>query len=147
MVEEKSREEASQGVHPVLPALALAFKRLVTTIERESGVGGMKWFVLTMLAQRDGISQGELTQEYEMDPSKITRTAQSLENEGLIWRERDPEDNRVVRMYLTDEGRELLRKLPEINEQLRRRVRSVLSEEEFEELRRMLGLLAEAMKV
>jgi DNA-binding MarR family transcriptional regulator len=49
-------------------------------------------------------------------------------------------------MYLTDEGRDLLRKLPEINEQLRRRVRSVLSEEEFEELQRMLGLLAEAMK-
>ncbi len=146
MVEEKSREEASQEVHPVLPALALAFKRLVTTVERESGVGGMKWFVLTMLGRRDGISQGELTQEYEMDPSKITRTAQSLENEGLIRRERDPEDNRVVRMYLTDEGRELLRKLPEINDQLRRRVRSVLSEEEFEELRRMLGLLAEAMK-
>ena len=146
MVEEKSREEATRWVHPVLPALAVAFKRLVTTIERETGVGGMKWFVLTMLGRRDGISQGVLTQEYEMDPSKITRTAQSLENEGLIRRERDPEDNRVVRMYLTDEGRDLLRKLPEINEQLRRRVRSVLSEEEFEELRRMLGLLAEAMK-
>jgi DNA-binding MarR family transcriptional regulator len=146
MVEEKSREEATRWVHPVLPALAVAFKRLVTTIERETGVGGMKWFVLTMLGRRDGISQGVLTQEYEMDPSKITRTAQSLENEGLIRRERDPEDNRVVRMYLTDEGRDLLRKLPEINEQLRRRVRSVLSEEEFEELQRMLGLLAEAMK-
>jgi hypothetical protein len=39
-----------------------------------------------------------------------------------------------------------LGRLPEINEQLRRRVHSVLSEEEFEELRRMLGLLAEAMK-
>jgi DNA-binding MarR family transcriptional regulator len=51
-----------------------------------------------------------------------------------------------MRMYLTEEGRELLRRLPEINEQLRRRVHSVLSEEEFEELRRMLGLLAEAMK-
>jgi|ERR671929_1365098 DNA-binding MarR family transcriptional regulator len=146
MVEEKSREEATRWVHPILPALAVAFKRLVTTIERETGVGGMKWFVLTMLGRRDGISQGVLTQEYEMDPSKITRTAQSLENEGLIRRERDPEDNRVVRMYLTDEGRDLLRKLPEINEQLRRRVRSVLSEEEFEELQRMLGLLAEAMK-
>lgn len=146
MVEEQSREEALQGVHPVLPSLALAFKRLVTTIERESGIGGMKWFVLSVLSRRDGVSQGELTQEFEMDPSRITRTAQALENDGLIRRERDPEDNRVMRMYLTDEGREVLRKLPGINEQLWRRVHSVLSEEEFEELRRMLGLLAEVMK-
>lgn len=146
MVEKQSREEILRGVHPVLPSLALAFKRMVATIERESGVGGMKWFLLTVLGRRDGLSQGEFTQEYEMDPSRVTRTAQSLEGDGLIRRERDPEDNRVMRMYLTDEGRGVLRGLPEINDELRRRVHSVLSEEEFEELRRMLGLLAEAMK-
>ena len=146
MVEGKSKEDVLQGVHPVLPSLALAFKRLVTTIERESGVGGMKWFLLTVLGRRDGLSQGEFTQEYEMDPSRVTRTAQSLEADGLIRRERDPEDNRVMRMYLTEKGSGVLDRLPEINEQLRRRVHSVLSEEEFEELRRMLGLLAEAMK-
>jgi DNA-binding MarR family transcriptional regulator len=146
MVEQERREEVLRGVHPVLPSLALAFKRMIATIERESGVGGMKWFLLTVLGRRDGLSQGEFTQEYEMDPSRVTRTAQSLEADGLIRRERDAEDNRVMRMYLTGEGLEVLQKLPEINEQLRRRVHSVLSEEEFEELRRMLGLLAGAMK-
>jgi DNA-binding MarR family transcriptional regulator len=142
MVEGQRQEGVLSAVHPVLPSLALAFKRMVATIERESGIGGMKWFLLTVLARRNGLSQGEFTLEYEMDPSRVTRTAQSLEGDGLIRRGRDVEDNRVMRMYLT----EVLRKLPEINEQLRRRVHSVLSEEEFEELRRMLGLLAEAMK-
>ena len=146
MVEGESKEEVLRGVHPVLPSLALAFKRMVATIEQESGVGGMKWFLLTVLGRRDGLSQGEFTQEYEMDPSRVTRTAQSLEADGFIRRERDVEDNRVMRMYLTEEGSEVLDRLPEINAQLRRRVHSVLSEEEFEELRRMLGLLAEAMK-
>lgn len=129
-----------------MPSLAVAFKRMLATIERESGVAGMKWFVLTLLDRRDGLSQGELTQEFELDASRVTRTAQSLESDGFIRRERDPEDNRVMRMYLAEGGREQLRKLPEINDQLRRRVHSVLSEEEFEELRRMLGLLAGAMK-
>jgi len=146
MVEGNSKEEVLRGVHPVLPSLALAFKRMLATIERESGVGGMKWFLLTVLGRRDGLSQGEFTQEYEMDPSRVTRTAQSLEADGFIRRERDVEDNRVMRMYLTEEGSQVLDRLPEINAQLRRRVHSVLSEEEFEELRRMLGLLAEAMK-
>lgn len=146
MTEGQKREEVLTGIHPVLPSLALAFKRMIATIERESGVGGMKWFLLTVLGQRDGLSQGEFTQEYEMDPSRVTRTAQSLEGDGLIRRERDAEDNRVMRMYLTEDGLEVLDRLPEINYQLRSRVHSVLSEEEFEELRRMLGLLAEAMK-
>lgn len=146
MIEGQKREEVLTGIHPVLPSLALAFKRMIATIERESGVGGMKWFLLTVLGQRDGLSQGEFTQEYEMDPSRVTRTAQSLEGDGLIRRERDAEDNRVMRMYLTEDGLGVLDRLPEINDQLRSRVHSVLSEEEFEELRRMLGLLAEAMK-
>src|SRR3712207_1519418 len=107
MVEQEKREEVLEGIHPVLPSLALAFKRMVATIERESGVGGMKWFMLTVLGRRDGLSQGEFTQEYEMDPSRVTRTAQSLEADGFIRRERDPRDNRVVRMYLTEDGREV----------------------------------------
>lgn len=146
MVEKLNREGSLQGIHPVLPSLAIAFKRMVATIERETGVAGMKWFLLTVLGWRDGMSQGEFCQEYEMEPSRVTRTAQSLEGDGFIRRERDSEDNRVVRMYLTDAGRDQLSKLPEVNDELRRRVHSVLSEEEFEELRRMLGLLAGAMK-
>jgi DNA-binding MarR family transcriptional regulator len=146
LVEEVRDSEIMPGVHPVLPDLALAFKRLVKTIERESGVAGMKWFLLTVINRRDGLSQGEFVSEFEMDASRVTRTAQSLEGDGFIRRERDVEDNRVVRMYLTDAGREQLKKLPEINDELRRRVHSVLTEDEFGELRRMLGLLAGAMK-
>ncbi len=144
---EKGVGEKDWHVHSVLPSLALAFKRTVAAVEHESGVAGMKLFVLGALARQDGMSQGEFAQEYEMaDASRVTRTAQALEAEGHIRRERDPEDNRVVRMYLTDDGRAVLKKMPVVNEGLRRRVLSVLSEEEFEELRRMLGLLAGAMK-
>ena len=69
-----------------------------------------------------------------------------MESDGLIRRERDPEDNRVVRMYLTDEGRTKLREMPRLKEEFRRRIGGALSEEEVAELRRMLGVLAEAMR-
>ena len=146
MVKDLEQERVVEEVTPVLAPLALAFKRMVSAVERESGVNGLKWFVLTKLAGKDGLSQGEVSRFYEMDPSRVTRTAQALENEGLIRRERDSEDNRVVRMYLTDEGRVLLQKLPDLNEHLRRRIHAVLSEEELTELQRMLVVLAEAMK-
>ena len=135
-----------EALDPIVAPLALAFKRMIQTVERETGIAGMKWFLLKMLDRSDGISQGEVSQEYEMDPSRVTRTVQAMEREGMILRERDPEDNRVVRLYLTDEGRKLLAKSPQVNEELHRRIQEVMSEEEFEELRRMLVLLAGAMK-
>lgn len=136
-----------EGLDPMIAPLALAFKRTVSAIERETGIAGLKWFILKVLAEKDGTSQGEMSQRYEMDPSRVTRTAQAMEREGMVRRERDPEDNRVVRMYLTDEGRRLLlEKSPVVKEQIWRRASSALSQEEMRELRRMLGLLADAMK-
>jgi DNA-binding MarR family transcriptional regulator len=151
MTESRKRERPggrSWEVEPLMPVLARAFRQAVALLERESGVPGMWWFVMAVLSRRDGMSQGEFVREHEMaDPSRVTRTAQALEAEGLIRRERDPEDNRVVRMYLTEDGRRLVEKrLPRINEELGRRAHAVMDEREMAELRRMLGLLAEAMK-
>lgn len=140
------REEVVRESIPVLAPLGLAFKRIMAIVERETGLSAPKWFVLVILSRRDGIGQGEVSQLFEVDPSRVTRIAQALEGDGLVRRERDPEDNRVVRMYLTEEGRRWLRELPDLNRRIEKRIRSVFSEEEHEELQRMLGLLAEAMK-
>jgi MarR family transcriptional regulator, organic hydroperoxide resistance regulator len=139
-------EDLDPGLVSVLVPLGLAFKRTVTIVERETGVSARQWFALSMLGEEDGISQGDMCQRFGLDPSRLTRVAQALEREGMIRRERDPEDNRVVRMYLTGEGREKLRHLPGLGEELGRRIHGVLSDEETKELRRMLTLLAGAMK-
>jgi len=139
-------ENLDAGLAPLLAPLGLAFKRVATIIERETGVSARKWFALSMLGKEDGISQGDMCQRFGLDPSRLTRVAQTLEGEGMIRRERDPEDNRVVRMYLTEEGREKLRRLPRLGEELGGRIRGVLSDEELKELQRMLTLLARAMK-
>jgi MarR family transcriptional regulator, organic hydroperoxide resistance regulator len=143
---ELRREEVVRESIPVLAPLGLAFKRMMAMVERETGLSAPKWFVLVILSRRDGIGQGEVSQLFEVDPSRVTRIAQALEGDGLVRRKRDPEDNRVVRMFLTEEGRRWLRELPDLNRRIEKRIRSVFSEEEHEELQRMLGLLAEAMK-
>ncbi len=139
-------EGSDSLVAPVLTPLGLAFKRMTTIVERNTGVSARTWFVLLMLSKEDGISQGDMCQQFGLDPSRLTRISQALEREGMIRRERDPEDNRVVRMYLTEEGRETLSQLPGLDEELEHRIRGVMSDEELEELRRMLTLLAKAMK-
>lgn len=149
MIEEAERNRLAgepESLAPVFVPLGLAFKRMAAVVERETGVSARKWFVLSMLGKEDGASQGDMCQRFDLDPSRLTRLGQTLEREGLVRRERDPEDNRVVRMYLTGKGREKLRLRPGLVGELERRVHGVLSGEELEELQRMLALLAGAMK-
>ena len=76
--------EKVAGDSSLMPLLGLAFWRMKHSFEREVGLGAATWFLLTMLINEDGISQGEVSHRFEVDPSRITRLAQRLEKEGLL---------------------------------------------------------------
>ncbi len=138
--------KSGEDVGPLLAPLGFAFWRMKSAFEREMGVSAGTWFSLVLLSKKDGISQGELSQKFEIDPSRVTRLAKRLEREGLILRKRDPEDHRIVRMFLTESGRGLVEDLSEHRVRFDRRIAAMLSSEELTELRRMLGVLTENMK-
>jgi DNA-binding MarR family transcriptional regulator len=141
-----SPRETGEDVGPLLAPLGFAFWRMKSAFEREMGVSAGTWFSLVLLSKKDGISQGELSQKFEIDPSRVTRLAKRLEREGLILRKRDSEDHRIVRMFLTEKGRGLLEALSDRRERFDRRIAAMLDPEELKELRRMLGVLTENMK-
>ena len=138
--------EKAAGDGSLMPLLGLAFWRMKHAFEREMGLSAATWFLLSMLIDEDGISQGEVSQRFEVDPSRITRLAQRLEGEGLLRRKRDPEDNRVVRLQATEEGRLLIESRQERREGFEDRVRREFSPEELAEFRRALGVVARLMK-
>ena len=136
--------EPAQAAGPLLAPLGFAFWKMKGAFEREMGISAGTWFTLALLAREDGMSQGELSQRFDIDPSRVTRLAKRLEREGLLRKERDRGDKRVVRMYLTEKGRGLIEDLSDRRERFDHRVGAVLSPEELKELRRMLGVLAES---
>ena len=136
--------EPAQDSGPLLAPLGFAFWKLKGAFERETGVSAGTWFTLALLAREDGMSQGELSQRFDIDPSRVTRLTKRLEREGLLRKKRDLGDKRVVRMYLTDKGRGLIQDLSDRRERFDHRVGAVLSPGELKELRRMLGALAES---
>ena len=153
MLEERSSEETARRSAEVqdisdslLHSLGLAFWRMKHAFEREVGLSAATWFLLSMLIEEDGISQGEVSHRFEVDPSRITRLAQRLQDEGLLRRERDPEDNRVVRLYITEEGRLLVEDCQERRERFESRFRREFSPEELAEFRRALGVVARLMQ-
>jgi DNA-binding MarR family transcriptional regulator len=138
--------EKAAGDGSLMPLLGLAFWRMKHAFEREVGLSAATWFLLTMLIEEDGISQGEVSHRFEVDPSRITRLAQRLEGEGLLRRKRDSEDNRVVRLHATEKGCRVIERRQERREEFEERIRQEFDREELAEFRRALGVVSRLMK-
>jgi len=141
--EVQEEKVASDG--SLMPLLGLVFWRMKRAFEREVGVSAATWFLLTMVIGKDGISQGEVSHKFDVDPSRITRLAQRLEGEGLLLRKRDLEDNRVVRLHVTEEGRLLIQSCQERRERFEDHIQGEFSAEELAEFRRTLKVVARLM--
>jgi DNA-binding MarR family transcriptional regulator len=60
---------------------------------------------LCRLFVQDGMIQSDIAQQLSVQGATITDILQRMEEAGLVSRRRDPEDNRLMRVYLTDAGR------------------------------------------
>jgi DNA-binding MarR family transcriptional regulator len=70
-----------------------------------------QWAVLIRLWERDGRSQGELTESTFRDGPTMSRILDGMQARGYLERRSDPSDGRARLVYLTRGGRELKRKL------------------------------------
>ncbi|MGP9805875.1 MarR family winged helix-turn-helix transcriptional regulator [Paracoccus sp. NSM] len=88
-------------------AANLAFGRLYKPMLDELGVTYPQFLVLTSLWQEDGQSVGIISAGLGLDSSTLTPLLKRLEQAGLVDRKRDTDDERRVRVSLTDAGRAL----------------------------------------
>ncbi|CAN7629040.1 MarR family winged helix-turn-helix transcriptional regulator [Peribacillus frigoritolerans] len=63
--------------------------------------------LLARLWLGDGITQMQLCEHLKCEPPTVTNMVKTLELNGFIYRKRDEQDARVMRIYLTDKGKEL----------------------------------------
>lgn len=79
---------------------------------------GMKTAHLDMMMnihRHPGLSQQELANKLLVGRSNITMLLPQMEKRGLVRRETDKRDKRVLRLYLTDEGEDVLAKALDIH--------------------------------
>src|SRR5438876_9577791 len=69
--------------------------------------------VLILLIEQDGQTIGTLSQKRAIDAPTMTGIVRRLEQNGLVERRHDREDRRVVKVYLTTEGRDIMQYLPD----------------------------------
>lgn len=64
-------------------------------------------YLLALLWERDGRTPGEIAAALHVTTPTIVKMATRMADAGLLTRRRDEHDNRLVRLWLTDEGRTL----------------------------------------
>ncbi|WP_068639594.1 MarR family winged helix-turn-helix transcriptional regulator [Thauera butanivorans] len=111
-------------------------------IERQSGVTGAQLWVLQELIESPGLRVGELAKRMALHQSTASNMVDRLETSGLIRKERTSADQRVVRLYLTDEGEAMLGRAPSPARGVLVEGLRLLDEEELQRLQNELdGLL------
>ena len=71
------------------------------------GVYEGQQFVLRRLWREDGLTPGQIARQLGLATPTVTRAATRMEAAGLLRREPHPSDGRLVRLVLTERGRDL----------------------------------------
>ena len=85
--------------------------RLLRRLRREDGADGLsapQLSALSVIVFAGPLPVGELAEAEQVRPPTISRLLRRLEREGLVSRESDPADGRVVRVRATAAGQRLL---------------------------------------
>jgi len=67
--------------------------------------------ILFLLSRQDGLTQRQISEFLAKDKAAITRLLNALEKEGLVKRDHDSEDRRIVRSHLTPKGKQALEEI------------------------------------
>jgi DNA-binding MarR family transcriptional regulator len=91
------------------------------------------------------MSAGELARQTLVTTGGLSLRLRRLEREGFLRRERDPDDQRMVYVQLTDAGRELVDKAADVHFGNLTRMLEGLTPDEQKDLARLLGRLYDSL--
>lgn len=110
MERQRNSSDMPKGREKTPPMLLNEVSRLCMSVvhkahDDRAGAQHSARIILARLAKSDGLTQAELVSASKMTAPSISAILKSMESDGLIVRRRDEEDQRAVRVYLTELGR------------------------------------------
>jgi DNA-binding MarR family transcriptional regulator len=100
--------DARHRVANRLHSLSIRLLRHARVADEESGLSPQRLSLLSVLVYAGPRTVGDLARLEQVSAPAISRTASALERLGLLERQRDAADRRVVRLSATRRGRALL---------------------------------------
>jgi DNA-binding MarR family transcriptional regulator len=96
------------------------------------GLTPFHYLVLCCLWEEDGLSTSGIAEKLGQLGATLTGVVDRMEDRKLVYRERDPQDRRTVRVWLAPEGEKLKEVLPQLGEQTVNRALKGISKAEQE---------------
>jgi MarR family transcriptional regulator, organic hydroperoxide resistance regulator len=118
-----------------------ALRALTETEMRRHGLHFGQDLVLAVLWERDGRTPGEVAAALHVTTPTIVKMATRMAAAGLLTRRRDHQDNRLVRLWLTEAGLALKEPVRAARQTLEDKVTADLTKTELQSLLNMLGTI------
>ena len=99
----------------VTKQLRIIFKSIQAhskTVEKACGLSSAQLWMLYEVAETYGIKVSQLASVLSIHPSTCSNMLDKLEDKNLIFRDRSKTDQRSVHLFVTDKGKQLLKKAP-----------------------------------
>ena len=136
MMDEK--REFSRDIIKYISRLERQRRRYINEHLRARKLHDSMFMAILSLGREPGTSQDYLCEVLCIDKSNIARLCRQMEDLGYIRREQSQEDRRQNKLYLTDNGGELLLEIRGLLLQWRAAVTDGMDERENKELLRLL---------
>ena len=101
-----------------LYAAARKIVNLYTPYLKPLGITYTQYIMFLVLWEEEKIKVGDLCKRLKLDTGTVTPMLKNTEKQGLITRTRSEEDERVVVVSLTEEGKALYKKAKDIPEKI-----------------------------
>lgn len=132
-------EQLCFSLYSASMAVGRAYKPLLDAI----GITYPQYLVLHALWEQDARTIGAIAERLALESSTVTPLVKRLEAAGHVTRQRNPNDERQVRVLLTDSGRELRQRCGCLAEELV--ARSGLSVDQLAALNQQVATLRRAL--
>ena len=91
----------------ILAHVSKLHRQRADVLLNEIGLHVGQEMILCALWENEGITQTELAECLRIQPATVTNALRRLERKGFVCRREDPNDQRVSRVFVTEEGRNL----------------------------------------
>ena len=88
-----------------LYSTSLMMTKVYKPLLKELGLTYPQYLAMLVLWQQDGITVSTLSKRLLTDPGSVTPLLKRLEADQLLRRQRSQQDERVVELFLTEQGR------------------------------------------
>ncbi len=78
------------------------------------GLTPFHYLVLCCLWEEDGLSTSGIADKLKQLGATLTGVVDRMEDRNLVYRERDADDRRIIRIWLTEDGKQLIHVLPRL---------------------------------